>query len=143
MWVRFRTVFYCFIMLVRVVFSLLLTGQVIIPALFMLLLVWIKSLTSVYDSPATLYSCGQTLPWQYEEHLDPFTFDYSPLLHCLQKPPNCSADNYYRDEGGLFGQLGLEGVSELPPIFESFVFGVDETQLCYFISENTTLEPSY
>lgn len=80
------------------------------PALFMLLLVWIKSLTTVIDSPATAYTCGQTIPWQYEESLQPSTFVETPLFQCLQKPPNCTADHYYRDEGGIFEQLGLEGV---------------------------------
>lgn len=77
----------------------------------MLLLVWIKSLTTVYDSPAAEYSCGQTIPWQYEDRLNPATFVETPLFQCLQKPPNCSANNYYRDEGGIFEQIGLEGVS--------------------------------
>lgn len=84
--------------------------QVSIPALFMLLLVWIKSLTTVFDSPAAAYTCGQTIPWQYEESLNPATIVETPLFQCLQKPPNCSADNYYRDEGGMFEQMGLEGV---------------------------------
>lgn len=91
--------------------ALIADGQVAIPALFMLLLVWIKSLTTVYDSPAAEYSCGQTIPWQYEDRLNPATFVETPLFQCLQKPPNCSADNYYRDEGGIFEQMGLEGVS--------------------------------
>ncbi|CAM9576597.1 unnamed protein product, partial [Hapterophycus canaliculatus] len=73
-------------------------AEVTIPALFMLLLVWIKSLTTVYDSPAASYSCGQTLPWQYEDSLDPATVVASPLFQCLVQPPNCTAKHYYRDE---------------------------------------------
>lgn len=76
----------------------------------MLLLVWIKSLTTVYDSPATNYTCGQTIPWQYEESLEPATMLQSPLFQCLKKPPECTADNYYRDEGGYFEEMGLVGV---------------------------------
>lgn len=87
--------------------------QITIPALFMLLLVWIKTTTSVFDSPAASYSCGQTLPWRYEEHLDPDTFEETPLYQCLQKPDNCRAENYYRDEGGVFEEMGLEDVSQL------------------------------
>ncbi|CAM9424100.1 unnamed protein product, partial [Ectocarpus fasciculatus] len=85
-------------------------AEVTIPALFMLLLVWIKSLTTVYDSPATNYTCGQTIPWQYEESLDASTMLQSPLFKCLQKPPECTADNYYRDEGGYFEEMGLKGL---------------------------------
>lgn len=79
--------------------------------MFMLLLVWIKTTTRVFDSPAASYSCGQTFPWQYEEHLSPKTFEETPLFQCLQKTPSCTADNYYRDEGEIFEQMGLEGVS--------------------------------
>lgn len=78
----------------------------------MLLLVWIKTTTSVFDSPAVSYSCGQTIPWQYEDGLDPGTFEESPLYKCLQMPDDCRAANYYRDEGELFEQMGLEGVSD-------------------------------
>jgi len=66
----------------------------------------------VFDSPAASYSCGQTIPWQYEEGLDPGTFEESPLYKCLQMPDSCKAANYYRDEGELFEQMGLEGVSD-------------------------------
>lgn len=79
----------------------------------MLLLVWIKTTTSVFDSPAASYSCGQTLPWRYEESLDPATFEDSSLYQCLQKPDSCRADNYYRDEAGLFEEMGLEDVSQI------------------------------
>lgn len=79
----------------------------------MLLLVWIKTTTSVFDSPAASYSCGQTLPWRYEEHIGPDTFQDSPLYQCLQKPASCRAENYYRDEGGLFEDMGLDDVSEI------------------------------
>ncbi|CAM9094590.1 unnamed protein product, partial [Laminaria digitata] len=95
------------------------TAEVAIPALFMLLLVWIKSLTTVYDSPAAGYSCGQTIPWQYEDRLNPATFVETPLFQCLQKPPNCSANNYYRDEGGMFEQMGLEGLFPTVGFMES------------------------
>lgn len=79
----------------------------------MLLLVWIKSLTTVFDSPAASYTCGQTIPWQYEDSLSPAAFVESPLFGCLQRPPNCTADEYYRDEGGVFEQMGLAGVSDV------------------------------
>lgn len=87
--------------------------QITIPALFMLLLVWIKTTTSVFDSPAASYSCGQTLPWRHEDHLDPATIEDSPLYQCLQKPDNCRAENYYRDEDGIFEEMGLEDVREM------------------------------
>lgn len=78
----------------------------------MLLLVWIKSLTSVFDSPPVAYTCGQTIPWQYEKSL-PFNrtaLANNPLIKCLEQPPTCSAEHYYRDEGGIFERIGLDGV---------------------------------
>lgn len=94
--------------------------QITIPAMFMLLLVWIKTTTRVFDSPVASYTCGQTFPWQYQDRLDPETFEETPLFRCLQKPASCEADNYYRDEGEIFEDMGLEGVScacrvESPP----------------------------
>lgn len=79
----------------------------------MVLLVWIKSLTTVFDSPNVAYVCGQTIPWQFEEDLDPATALNSPLVKCLRKPDKCTAEHYYRDEGGVFEELGLEGVGVL------------------------------
>lgn len=84
----------------------------VLPGLFMLLLVWIKSLTTVFDSPTAAYTCGQTIPWQYEKRLpkNPVELLDNPLIKCLQQPPSCTEKNYYRDEGGVFEQIGMDGV---------------------------------
>lgn len=78
----------------------------------MLLLVWIKSLTSTFDSPTVAYVCGQTIPWVYEDSLpqDPDDLLNSTMFKCLTKPAHCTADHYYRDVGGIFEELGLDGV---------------------------------
>ncbi|CAM9319832.1 unnamed protein product [Sphacelaria rigidula] len=87
-------------------------AEVVLPGLFMLLLVWIKSLTTVFDSPTAAYTCGQTIPWQYEKRLpkNPVELLDNPLIKCLQQPPSCTEKNYYRDEGGVFEQIGMDGV---------------------------------
>lgn len=92
-------------------------AQVVLPGLFMLLLVWIKSVTKVYDSPSVAYVCGQTLPWRYDESLpfNPAALVDDPLLECLRQPPECKTEHYYRDEGGIFAKFGLEGVRKERP----------------------------
>lgn len=89
-------------------------AQVGLPCMFMLLLVWIKSLTSVFDNPTAAYVCGQTIPWLYEESLptDPEELLNSTMFRCLTKPAHCTAEHYYRDVGSIFEDLGLDGVRQ-------------------------------
>lgn len=68
-------------------------AELLLPVGFMALLILIKSITSVYDSPDIAYHCGNSYPWQYGSSLSTeATFPYS----CLVKPAQCEVDNYYR-----------------------------------------------
>ncbi|CAN0277728.1 unnamed protein product, partial [Phaeothamnion confervicola] len=40
--------------------------EIAIPVGFMLLLRWIKSVSTVIDQPNVAYACGQAFPWYYE-----------------------------------------------------------------------------
>ena len=60
------------------------------------LLIMIKNLTSVYDSPNVAYYCGNTYPWFYSDGLGNEQFNNTPLV-CLEKPQTCSLENYYKD----------------------------------------------
>jgi len=71
--------------------------DLLVPMLFMFLLVWIKSLTTVYDSPNIAYTCGQTPPWFYSQDIDILSPQKTELLSCLQMPEECRAENYYRN----------------------------------------------
>lgn len=74
------------------------------------LLVWIKSISSIYDSPPVSYVCGQTMPWQFEDSLpyDPARLLDDPLIKCLEKPSGCTAENYYRNEIEEYDDYGVE-----------------------------------
>ena len=71
--------------------------EILLPVAFMLLLIQIKSVTDIYDSPNVAYFCGNAFPWYYstsaEESLESLSF--IPLL-CTQKPLTCEAENYYQ-----------------------------------------------
>lgn len=88
-------------------------AEILLPVFFMTILIMIKQITTVYDSPNVAYHCGNTYPWHYNggmsEDLTGVPYD------CLQKNDTCSADNYYQGgfhinapEGNvkLFDQLG-------------------------------------
>ncbi|KAJ1435103.1 hypothetical protein B484DRAFT_417255, partial [Ochromonadaceae sp. CCMP2298] len=57
----------------------------------MALLILIKSITAVYDSPNVAYYCGNTYPWYYSS----IDSGSGVPLTCLTKPPSCSEDHYY------------------------------------------------
>jgi hypothetical protein len=67
-------------------------AEIALPVLFMALLVWIKSITTAFDSPNVAYVCGQAKPFQYTEHLTPS----ASLVSCLTKPDVCTTPDYYR-----------------------------------------------
>ena len=54
------------------------------------ILILIKSITSVSDSPNVSYACGQTYPWYYD------TESALNLEQCVIKPNQCTSDKYYR-----------------------------------------------
>ncbi len=74
-------------------------GEIFLPVGFMALLIMIKSITSVYNSPTIAYHCGNVFPWFYNDQ--PILGDISneaPYV-CTQKPSVCTTGHYYR--GGL------------------------------------------
>lgn len=88
---------------------------------FMALLILIKSITNKYDSPNVAYYCGNAYPWYYEDgtSLNASNVLTSPLVQCLEKPTECTTENYYKsgitlsdgeDEGSegvnLYSQYG-------------------------------------
>ncbi|CAM9264642.1 unnamed protein product [Heterosigma akashiwo] len=81
--------------------------EIAVPMLFMFLLVWIKSLTKVYDSPAVSYACGQTPPWFYTDQINPMDPQSTQLLTCLEKPIQCGAEHYYHWVPGEGNGLSL------------------------------------
>lgn len=69
-------------------------SEILIPILFMCLLIWIKTLSTAYDSPNIAYYCGQAAPWYYSDGISPI--DVTPY-QCLVKPPQCDQENYYQE----------------------------------------------
>eukprot|EP01040_Poterioochromonas_malhamensis_P010514 gene10514-11447_t len=129
-------------------------AELLLPVFFMVLLIMIKQITDVYDSPNIAYFCGNVYPWFYGETInvnDPLSTT-SPLL-CTQKPATCTADSYYNagfDED--FNGYELTGYSEYGYIpssasagtannpFYTFTVG-DEAP--YFNSHSDFDNPSY
>ncbi|RYH30059.1 hypothetical protein EON65_06455 [archaeon] len=74
-------------------------AELFLPVAFMALLILIKSITSVYDSPNVAYYCGNTYPWSYSA-TPPQTLEQlvtkSPY-YCTQKPNTCSVGHYFED----------------------------------------------
>jgi hypothetical protein len=74
-------------------------AELLLPVAFMALLIAIKNITNVYDSPNVAYYCGNAYPWFYSSALDTsgtsLLDSVSPLL-CTQKPDTCHAENYYQ-----------------------------------------------
>ncbi len=69
-------------------------AEILLPVLFMTILIFIKLITTVYDSPNIAYHCGNTFPWHYSDSLS--SGDGGLPYSCLEKPPSCSTSNYYR-----------------------------------------------
>jgi hypothetical protein len=80
----------------------------------MALLILIKSITNQYDSPNVAYYCGNAFPWYYEDGavLNASNIMSSPLVQCLEKPLECTQENYYKS-GFTIGEAApeQEGVS--------------------------------
>lgn len=106
-------------------------AEILLPVFFMALLILIKSITSVYDSPNIAYYCGNTFPWHYT------TSTTSIPLDCLMEPPTCSKDNYYQggtkidgvhyyDQYGYVDSGSSSGISSNP--FYAYTIG-DSSQV--------------
>ena len=77
-------------------------AELLLPVLFMSLLILIKTITSIYDSPNVAYYCGNVWPWHYSETM-PFSGNDIPIpFDCTQKPDVCIADNYYKDGYSIY-----------------------------------------
>jgi ATP-binding cassette subfamily A (ABC1) protein 3 len=64
----------------------------------MALLIAIKNVTTIINSPNTAYYCGNTMPWYYSAVISnvPKEWLATPPYTCTQKPYTCSASNYYQ-----------------------------------------------
>lgn len=73
-------------------------AEIMLPVGFMAILVAIKNVTTVYDSPAVAYYCGNTFPWFYTSLFpipDISLFTEVPVV-CTQQPSTCDAHHYYQ-----------------------------------------------
>jgi hypothetical protein len=70
-------------------------AELFLPVVFMALLIYIKSVTDIYDSPAVAYYCGNAYPWYYNPTFD-YTTDPQIPFTCTQKPLECQVDHYYQ-----------------------------------------------
>lgn len=77
-------------------------AEIFIPVLFMCLLIYIKSIVDVYDSPNVSYYCGNVFPWFYSASVDDVIQSGNSFIpfSCAIKPATCIADNYYPIEFG-------------------------------------------
>jgi len=68
----------------------------------MALLIMIKSLTDVYDSPSVAYYCGNAYPWFYSSpnSLEELVTQDGPF-DCLVKPATCSLPHYYQSSASF------------------------------------------
>ena len=77
-------------------------AELFLPVIFMALLIMIKSLTDVYDSPSVAYYCGNAYPWFYSSpnSLDELVTQDGPF-DCLVKPATCSLPHYYQNSASF------------------------------------------
>lgn len=83
-------------------------AELLLPVGFMGLLILIKSITTIYDSPNVAYFCGNTYPWFYADSFDwfdPSSWKSSIPFTCTQKPRTCSAKSYYQDSITESGEI--------------------------------------
>lgn len=91
-------------------------AEILIPVVFMMLLIWIKTLTEVYDSPNIAYHCGNTYPWYYSSSLlQSSVYPYQPF-QCTQKPSDCTLKNYYPTK------YEVEYIPSVQPPNDSYIF---------------------
>lgn len=67
----------------------------------MALLIFIKNITTTYDSPNIAFHCGNAQPWYYNDEYitygQPNVGKIVPFT-CTQKPVGCSTGHYYQDK---------------------------------------------
>ena len=59
----------------------------------------IKGLTDTYNSPNVDYTCGQSEPFNYASD----SASFPTLATCMEEPPACSANHYYRGDHHING----------------------------------------
>ena len=70
-------------------------AEILLPVLFMGLLIVLKNISTVDDSPDIAYYCGQAFPWFYAASIQP-SFNSQPVLECISKPLSCGAPKYFQ-----------------------------------------------
>lgn len=77
-------------------------AEILLPVGFMALLIIIKGITQVYDSPNIAYYCGNAYPWFYSTSLyirpgiEQVWTDIPAT--CVKKPDGCSVKHYYQSK---------------------------------------------
>lgn len=75
-------------------------AEIFLPALSVSLLIVLKSLSEVYDSPNVAFYCGQAFPWFYSQSLNYTALSLSNVgnifAQCVEEPLDCRNLNYYQ-----------------------------------------------
>ena len=77
------------------------TAEILLPVGFMALLIIIKGITKVYDSPNVAYYCGNAYPWFYSSslHINDLNNVWTDIpAICVKKPDECSVKHYYQSK---------------------------------------------
>jgi len=82
--------------------------EICIPVGFMALLVYFKTLATIYDSPPIAYYCGQTAPWNYASSVA----DPGPDAQCVLPPDTCAPpqgmSKYYQTKVNTSDAFGFK-----------------------------------
>ena len=89
--------------------------EILYPVFIISLLVLIKNVTEIVDSPNASYFCGNTYPWKYANSLKG-ALNFAPYF-CVMRPNECSNGKYYQtkvkidnplsdDEIAVYGKIG-------------------------------------
>lgn len=98
------------------------TAEIVLPVFFMSILIIIKTITSVYDSPNIAYYCGNTVGGYALDNLG----------ECQIEPDTCSEDKYYQqgfkyNDEKYYGRLGYTDTAPNYPLY-TFLIG-DESPM--------------
>ena len=86
------------------------SAERLLQVLFMALLILIKSITDVFESPNVAYYCGNIYPWYYSASSLLDLSGTSPIS-CTNKPAECTADHYYQDKVTI--NVPIDNVTEV------------------------------